>query len=209
MDAQDKSGFSAKIHAWLMSHAGPRYDRLVRDRKQRLFDGLRGDILEIGPGTGINLPYYVAGTRWIGVEPNIHMSPHLEDAIRAAGLPAEVRGGIAERLPVENSSQDAVVSTLVLCSVSDARQALREIRRVLKPGGRFVFMEHVASARGTRLRTIQQWAQPLWGCLADGCHTNRETWKLIEAAGFREVQLEHFRLPLALVAPQIAGVAIR
>lgn len=213
MYSQEKSGFGARVQAWLMSHAGPRYDRLVRERKRELFAGLRGSILEIGPGTGVNLGYFAPDTQWTGVEPNVYMNPHLERAIRAmdgqAALRAEVRCGVAEHLPVDDASQDAVVSTLVLCSVSDPQQAMREIRRVLKPGGRFVFMEHVAAANGSTLRTMQQWVQPVWGRLADGCHANRETWRVIESAGFREVRLEHFRLPLALVAPQIAGVAIR
>lgn len=209
MDTREKSGFGAWIHAWLMSRAGPRYDQLVRERKQRLFADLRGSILEVGPGTGVNVSYFAADTHWIGVEPNPHMSPHLARAISAARLRAEVKRGIAERLPAEAASQDAVVSTLVLCSVNDPQQALQEIVRVLKPGGRFVFLEHVAAAPGTRLRAVQRLLRPLSVRLGDGCHPDRETWKLIEAAGFSTVKIEHFRLPLGHVAPQIAGVAIR
>jgi ubiquinone/menaquinone biosynthesis C-methylase UbiE len=209
MGAQEKSGFSARFHAWLMSHAGPRYDRLVRERKADLFVGLRGNILEIGPGTGPNLSYFPAGVHWLGIEPNACMNPYLSRAMAQADAAATVRQGIAERLPVEDQSQDAVVSTLVLCSVSQPELVLREVRRVLRPGGQFLFMEHVAAERGTGLRTMQQWVQPLWGRLADGCHVNRETGKLIEAAGFLEVHIERFRLPLGLIAPQIAGRAIR
>lgn len=208
MDVRGKSGLAGRLHAWLISRAGPRYDQMVRERKQRLFTGLRGSILEIGPGTGVNLPYYAAGTRWLGVEPNPHMNRHLDRAMRAADLRAEVRGGVAEQLPVDDASQDAVVGTLVLCSVNDPQQALREICRVLKPGGRFVFMEHVAAPAGTRLRILQNVVKPLSVWAGDGCHPNRETWKLIEAAGFASVELEHFRLPLGHVAPQIAGRAI-
>ena len=184
MDRQGKSGFGARFHAWLMSHAGPRYDGLVRARKEALLGALCGDVLEIGPGTGPNLRYYAAGTRWIGVEPNPYMNSRLARAIAAAKLVAEIRGGAAEQLPVADASQDAVVSTLVLCSVSDPQRALAEIRRVLKPDGQFIFLEHVAAEPGTRLRMIQNFLNPVSVRVADGCHPNRETWKLIEAAGF-------------------------
>jgi SAM-dependent methyltransferase len=209
MDTQVKSGMGARFHAWLMAHAGPRYDRMTRQRKQRLLGGLRGNILEIGPGTGPNLRYFAAGGRWLGVEPNPHMSPHLARAMANANLVAEIRWGVAESLPIEDESQDAVVSTLVLCSVCDPASVLREVRRVLKPGGQFVFFEHVAAPGGTWLRRWQDWLRPFSLKFADGCHPNRETGQLIESAGFSRVELEHFRLPLGPVAPQIAGRAIR
>jgi ubiquinone/menaquinone biosynthesis C-methylase UbiE len=79
--------------------------------------------------------------------------------------------------------------------------------RVLKPGGRFLFIEHVAAPQGTRLRTAQRWLRPLWKRIADGCHPDRETGELIEQAGFAEVRFEKFRLPLGPVGPQIAGCA--
>ena len=143
----------------------------------------------------------------MGVEPNPYMVPYLRQSAEQAGLHIEIRSGTAERLPAADQSIDAVVATLVLCSVSDPKQVLREVLRVLKPGGRFLFIEHVAAPQGTRLRTAQRWLRPLWTRIADGCHPDRETGALIEQAGFAEVRFEKFRLPLGPVGPQIAGCA--
>ena len=104
---------------------------------------------------------------------------------------------------------DAVVSTLVLCSVSDPAAVLRGILRVLKPGGRFLFLEHVLAPPGTRLRRVQKALRPVWKLIADSCHLDRETGTTIEQAGFGQVRYEHFRLPLGPVATQIAGCAVK
>ena len=121
----------------------------------------------------------------------------------------ELRTGSAERLDVEDATADAVVSTLVLCSVADLAAVLKEIRRVLKPGGRFVFIEHVAAPQGTWLRRAQRAFRPLSKTFADGCQPDRETWRAIEAAGFAQVDLEHFRAPAPIISPHIAGVAVK
>lgn len=212
MTMQGKSGLAGwyqRIHAHIMEQGKRSYEPLVRERKQALFGSLHGAVLEIGPGTGPNLAYYPQHTRWIGVEPNPHMHPYLYAEAARHGIAVELRSGSAERLPADDASVDVVVSTLVLCSVGDVAQTLREVRRVLKPGGRFVFVEHVAAPRGSRLRTVQNLIQPLWTPLADGCHPNRETWNDIEQAGFVDVRVEHFRLPVGPAGPHIAGVAVR
>ena len=208
-DAHLHTGLGSRIHAWVLAHLGVRYERMVADRKRALFAGLGGNVLEIGPGTGPNLVYYPPGIRWLGVEPNPYMVPYLKTAAARAGLPVDLRPGTAERLPAEDSSMDAVVSTLVLCSVSDPEGVLREIRRVLKPGGRFLFIEHVAAPPGTRLRRVQTAIRPLWKIIGDGCHPDRETGVTIERAGFAHVRYENFRLPLGPVATQIAGFAVK
>jgi len=143
-----RAGLGSHIHAWVLAHLGVRYERMVADRKRALFAGLDGSVLEIGPGTGPNLVYYPPGIRWLGVEPNPYMVPYLRTAAARAGLPVDLRPGMAERLPAEDNSMDTVVSTLVLCSVHDPDGVLREIRRVLKPGGQFLFLEHVAAPPG-------------------------------------------------------------
>ncbi len=205
----DEAGFAKRVHAWMLAHLTARYERLVADRKRALFADLRGLVMEIGPGAGPNLRFYASGVRWIGIEPNPYMHPYLRRAAQDAGLSIESRSRFAEKLPAEDATMDAVVSTLVLCSVRDPAGTLREILRVLKPGGRFLFIEHVAAPRGTRLRRVQDFLCPLWKRIADGCHPNRETWTMIEQAGFGSVQLEHFRLALGPVATQIAGFAIK
>lgn len=186
--------------AWLMHRVSGTHDRLLAPRKQALLGALRGTVVEIGPGTGVNLQYFAAGVRWIGVEPNAVLRAEL-----AAGG-ADAREGCAESLPVESGSADAVVSTAVLCSVRDLEKALAEARRVLKPGGRFVFVEHVA-ARGGAARMAQRAIRPLWSCCAGGCDPARDTGAAIERV-FPLVEMERFRLPLGPVAPHIAGVAI-
>ena len=208
-DAPPRAGLGSRIHAWVLAHLGGRYERMVAERKRALFAGLGGNVLEIGPGTGPNLVYYPSGIRWLGVEPNPYMVPYLRTAAARAGLPVDLRPGTAERLPAEDNSMDTVVSTLVLCSVHDPDGVLREIRRVLKPGGQFLFLEHVAAPPGTRLRRVQTAIRPLWKIIGDGCHPDRDTGAAIERAGFAEVRYENFRLPLGPVATQISGVAVK
>jgi SAM-dependent methyltransferase len=210
-----RAGLRKRLFAWMMVHSGSTYEEAIAARKQALFGNLRGDILEIGPGSGPNLPFYPAGVRWLGVEPNPYMHGYLLQSIRELGWPADryrIDTGNAQgaRLPAGDASMDAVVSTLVLCSVPDPAATLQEILRVLKPGGRFVFIEHVAAQKGTRLRTVQNLLQPAWSWFDDGCCPNRETWLTIEQAGFARTEIEHFRHPGGGPAgPHIAGTAVK
>ena len=209
LDQPPKAGLGKRIHAWMLAHLTAGYEQRVADRKRTLFNGLHGDVLEIGPGTGPNIGFYPSGVHWIGIEPNPYMHRYLREAARQAGLNIEIRNGTAERIEAGTASVDAVVSTLVLCSVRNQAEVLQEILRVLKPGGRFVFIEHVAAPRGTRLRRFQDLICPLWKRIGDGCHPNRETWISIEQAGFASVHYERFRLPLGPVGTQMSGFAIK
>ena len=196
-----------RLVPWLLARGNAAYERWIADRKRSLFAGLAGTVVEIGPGAGANLPYFTSAVHWLGIEPNRFARPYLERAARAAGVPFELRLGDAERLPVDSRSADAVVGTLVLCSVTDVAAALREIRRVLRPGGRYLFIEHVAAPEGTLRRRLQRLAKPLWRVIADGCHPDRDTLSAIRSAGFARVDAEQFLAPAGLVAPHIAGVA--
>jgi len=204
-----RTGLGSRIHAWVLAHLGQRYERMVADRKRKLFASLGDSVLEIGPGTGPNLAYYPPAIRWLGIEPNPYMYPYLRKAATQAGLHVDLRPGIAEQLPADDNSVDTVVGTLVLCSVGDPQRVLQEIVRVLKPGGKFIFLEHVAAPPGTRLRRVQKTIRPFWKIIGDGCHPDRDTGPAIEHAGFSEVTYENFRLPLGPVATQIAGTAIK
>jgi len=182
----------------------------VASKKQALFVGISRDVLEIGPGTGANLVYLPVGVRWIGIEPNTYMHGYLKELGAKLGLSMDIRMGTAEQLPVPDNSMDTVISTQVLCSVADPARVLREIQRVLKPGGRFLFVEHVAAAPGTSLRRWQGLARPVSALLGDGCHPDRETWSDIEQAGFALIQMEHFEIASAVLSkPHIAGVATK
>lgn len=169
-----------------------------------------GAVLEIGAGTGLNLPWYPDHLgRLVLCEPDLSMRRHL--LRRCAGQsspPAEVSAAAAENLPFETASIDTVVSTLVLCSVRDPRMALAEIRRVLKPGGSFLLMEHVAAEPGSVLLRWQRFWRPLWLRCACNCHLDRPTAALIEGAGFRsELQPQMMRGAPAVASPMILGRA--
>lgn len=207
-DASSRPSWGKRLFAAMMAaESEQRSD--YEDRKRALLGNLHGQVLEIGPGTGPNLTYYPSDVSWLGIEPNPAMWPYLQKEAQKLGRPIQLRTGQAERLEAEDNSMDAVVATLVLCSVPDPRKALQEVLRVLKPGGRFVFVEHVAAPANTGLRRWQGFIKPVWQWAADGCQPDRETWTVIEQAGFAQVELEHFRIQSTFVSPHIAGYAIK
>lgn len=198
-----------RCHARLISVLGEQHNREVASWKRTLFAPLHGTVIEIGPGAGANLPFLPPGITWIGVEPNRHMEPYLVAEAGRLGRPIRLDVGIAEQLPFADNSADAVVGTLVLCTVRDVSGALREILRVLRPGGRYVFIEHVAAPPGTWTRRCQRLVRKPWGVAGDGCQPDRETWREIEGAGFGSVDLHHFRVRAPIVGPHVAGTAVK
>jgi ubiquinone/menaquinone biosynthesis C-methylase UbiE len=205
-----EAGLRQRLFAWALARFNTRYEKFVSPYKERLLADVAGTVLEIGPGTGVNLRYLASGNvRWVGVEPNRCMEPYLRREAERLHMPVELRSGTADTLPAADNSVDAVISTLVLCCVPSQRQALREALRVLKPNGRLVFIEHVAAPEGSRLRRRQNWITPLWKRLGDGCHPDRETLVELERAGFESVTYEKITAPLPIVSPQIAGVATK
>ena len=185
----------------------------LRAFRERLLAGASGDVLEIGGGTGANLPCYGPAVGSLTItEPQPPMLRHLERNVRAYcagqhGPDARVLRAPAEDLPFDDHSFDVAVSTLVLCGVDDQPRVLRELRRVLRPGGRLLFIEHVRSDDpGTaRLQDRLNWLNRLVVC----CDCNRPTLDSILAAGFTVAQVEHTVLPKAppFVRPAILGSA--
>jgi ubiquinone/menaquinone biosynthesis C-methylase UbiE len=182
-----------------------------RAHREALLGGVSGRVLEIGGGTGANLDFYPpAVTELVITEPEEPMARRLESKLAGHSLPARIVHAPAEGLPVEDASFDYVVSTLVLCTVSDPARALAEIRRVLKPGGKLVFLEHVRS-RNPKLARWQDRFQPIQYRLGHGCHCNRPTLDNVKAAGFEVDEVEHDRVKKAppILRPLIVGVAER
>jgi SAM-dependent methyltransferase len=178
-------------------------------RKHRLLGSLTGTVLEVGAGRGANFGLLPAGVAWIGLEPDRRQHGRLTRAAAAHGRRPTILDAPAEAIPLPDGSVDAVLSTVVLCSVADPGRVLAEIRRVLRRPGRFLFFEHVAAPAGTWARRTQR----LWSGLSrlggDGCDPCRETWKTIGRAGWEGVDLRWFSSGrrLAVHGPYIAGQA--
>lgn len=189
------------------------YEEYVAPRKQELLGNLDGTVVEIGAGTGSNLPFLPRGCRWVGVEPNPHMHKLLKQKAAELEIDAEIQLGDSAKVPLADGEADHVVITLVLCSVPDVGKALAEVTRVLKPGGTFVFIEHVVAKPGTRQRTVQNLVAPVWRVCGDGCRVNRDTAAAIRSADFKSVEIEEFEMPSppnpSWVSPHIIGTAMR
>ncbi len=168
-----------------------------------------GRVLEIGGGTGANLAFYPTRTQVYTAEPNPHMARRFTASAARRGRVATVVGAIGERLPFPDDTFDCVVTTLTLCMVKDLDLVVSEIRRTLRPGGHFLFYEHVASLN-SRVRTLQAWANPVWRFATTGCNLHRDIAGAIADAGFRAVEYRRFSLSVApgVKIPNIVGYAL-
>lgn len=196
------------------------YDRMLApteaaglaDWRRELLGELEGDILEVGSGTGLNLRHYDPArvAHLTLTEPDPHMRAHLESAATTLGIAHDVRDCAAESLPFADASFDVAVCTLVLCSVDSPSRTLAELRRVLRPGGRLVFLEHVASD-DPNLYRWQRRLEPIWRRLAGNCHVTRHSGVAIVDSGFVLDQLVPARMPkaLGLVRPTVRGWATK
>jgi ubiquinone/menaquinone biosynthesis C-methylase UbiE len=195
------------------------YDRMLADselagladRRAMLLKQTRGTVLEVGAGTGLNLAHYPAAVReLVLVEPEEPMARRLQRRLRSTAVQARVVRAPAESIPVVDGGFDFAVCTLVLCTVRAPPQAFAELRRVLKPGGRLLFLEHVR-ADDPRLAGWQDHLDPLWVRIGHGCHCNRDTLQAIAAGGFSVDWVEHTEMPRAapLTRPMIIGSASR
>ncbi|KAF7809105.1 methyltransferase-like protein 7A [Senna tora] len=208
-----------EFYALVLSRAAESYEAEVARYKSQIFSNLRGKaqkILEIGIGTGPNLRYYASDSsdvEVIGIDPNQKMEKYARSSAASAGLPPsnfEFIHAVGEAIPLSDASVDAVVGTLVLCSVKDVDMTLKEMKRVLRPGGLYLFVEHVGAKEGSILRFLQRILDPLQQTLADGCHLTRDTGNIISTAGFSSVELNMAFLSKAtFVNPHVYGIAYK
>ena len=179
--------------------------------KARLFADLPPEVVELGAGAGANFRYFRPGTKVHAIEPNRHMHAKLAARARRHDVRLTIHAHGAEALALPDASADAVVASLVLCTIADPRAAVRAVLRVLKPGGRFVCIEHVAAPRPSVTGWIQRAVHRPWLWFFEGCHTHRETGALLESAGFSSVTIRPLTLRTVFipVRPQIAAVCVK
>jgi len=188
---------------WVAEWAG------LRARRKELLSRAQGVTVEIGVGTGLNLPHYPDGlSELVLVEPDVAMRSRLETRVRRSGRRARLIDGSAERLPFADGSVDTIVSTFVLCTVDAPDLALREISRVLRPGGQLLFIEHVRSDSPSLAYWQDRLARP-WRRFAQGCRCNRATAELIVSCGLEleQVHQASWRAMPPIVRPLVAGRA--
>jgi ubiquinone/menaquinone biosynthesis C-methylase UbiE len=189
------------------------YDRISRsmwpvevDHRTELVAGLRGRVLEVGAGTGLNFQLYPSGVEVVAVEPEPNMMRLARRRVAESGFGVRLLRAAAESLPFPDASFDAAVTSLVLCSVGDPDAAARELRRVLRPGGELRVFEHVRSENPRHARW-QDWLTPVWRRFSAGCHPNRDTAATLGTAGFA---VDVRRVPIgppSPARPHILGVA--
>lgn len=199
----------ARCVAPYLVHAGCSANAFARMRR-RMIPLAQGIVVEVGFGSGLNLPYYHAARvkRLVGVDPDGTMLGLAGPKSRALPFAVECIRASGESLPLADGFADTVVVTYAFCTIPDPQAALGEIQRILKPTGRLIFIEH-GQAEGPWCRSWQERLNRLWGSLAGGCHLNRDPLRLIREAGFRLGETEHARFPLPFwqLGSHHAGVA--
>ncbi len=202
--------------SWLLASF---YDAAMRQVERACLDAWRtallsraeGEVLDVGAGTGANLGRFGPDAERITLaEPDRHMRRRLEARLSLEPRPTRVVAATAEALPFPDARFDTAVTTLVLCSVADLDRALGELRRVLRPGGQLLFIEHVAAEPGSPRRRWQARVEPLWKRVFGNCHLTRDTERAIAHAGFdlATIERETMHKALPLVRPTIRGRAV-
>ncbi|MES2766652.1 MAG: class I SAM-dependent methyltransferase [Bacteroidota bacterium] len=200
---------SRKFYPWMLQH-NTLYEEFMGQRKQKLFKNLSGVVIEIGAGTGANFPYFEDEIEYVGIEPHEQIREVLKSEVSKRHFKsAKILNASAEYIPLEDNTADVVISTLVLCSVPNVNATLKEIHRILKTGGRLIFVEHIAAHEDTFLLKMQKFVKPVWRKLIDNCHPDRRTDIALKSAGFKSVNFEEFTVPIPVVSPHIAGIAVK
>jgi ubiquinone/menaquinone biosynthesis C-methylase UbiE len=200
-----------RFFAWFLRKGDRLNDQIYGRIKAELFQEINGKVVEIGPGTGVNFEYLPKDIEWLGIEPNELFWPDLKRKAESKGIVPRIEKGSDSRLPLADDSADVALVTLVLCSVKNPGAMIAEIKRILKPGGRLIFIEHVAAEPKTFLSFLQSIFNPVGKLLADGCNCNRETWKTLEAAGFSRLEISRRQIDgtFVVVKTHIIGYAVK
>ena len=209
--ASEQSTRSQRWFARLWSWIDDSIDQAVATAKDAVFVDLPDRIVEIGPGRGSSFKRYAPGSTVVAFEPNKYMHVDLQRSASEHGIKLDLRPNGVEHMDLPDASQDAVVSSLTLCSVGDVPTALAEIQRVLKPGGKFHFVEHIAAEEGTSMARAQAVLRRPWARVADRCNLQANTHHAISEAGFAEVdsQIQGLGPKLDPSRRTVFGVAIR
>lgn len=169
-------------------------NKQLRPYRERVIGAAEGRVLEIGIGSGRNLPFYRSPvTELLALEPATKLLEMARDAGQP-GMPVSLIEASAEAIPLNDQSVDTVVTTWTLCSIPDAAKALTEMRRVLRPSGKLLFVEH-GMAPDKNVRRWQDWLTPTWKRISGGCHLNRPISAMIESSGFRIDRVETRYMP--------------
>lgn len=181
------------------------------DKKTQLYADLPKTVVEIGAGYGANFRYMEKGTHVIAIEPEINLHGILERRAEKYGMGVEIHAVGGEDIPLPDNSVECVICSLVLCSVDDPSMVLSEIKRVLKPEGKFVYVEHVKAEEHSWICRVQQWVQTPWKKVFGGCHVNRDTSGSLQAASFSRIDEKSFaqRTIFIPVIPHIYGIAVK
>lgn len=206
-------GARSRFNAWFFQAFDRYINHIAARHKRTAFAGIEGArIVELGAGVGANFAYFPEGSTVVAVEPSEAMHDALRRRADDRGVDLELLGARAERLPLPDASVDEVVCSLVLCTVDDPEATVDEIRRVLRPGGRFRFVEHVAAPTWSPRRWLQHGIRRPWSWVFEGCDLCRDTAGLVGRAGFSTVDVHRGRLRRSAFVPVntvVSGVAVR
>ena len=200
----------SRFNAWFFSALDGYMHWKYAGIKSALLKNAPAVVVELGPGSGANLRYLPRGTKLIAIEPNIRMHPRLKHRAGQLGIDLDLRVLAGEKLDLASQSVDFVFSSLVLCTVERPRQVISEVRRVLKPGGRFACVEHVEAPAGSSIRTLQHTIREPWKWVFEGCDLCRDLGQVLKTSGFSQVDVKPIVVPTMFIPirHQITAVCV-